>query len=96
MITVSSCGVKLQEVLSGLERERLKHWRYTCTFVAFLNITLFLFFFPLGVYRIAGNFRWVQIFAIFADRPASAKIKTAKKCTKMEIVTSLPAYVDTN
>ena len=30
-------------------------------------------------YRIAGNFRWVQIFAIFADRPASAKIKTAKK-----------------
>ena len=47
-------------------------------------------------YRIAGNFRWVQIFAIFADRPASAKIKTAKKCTKMEIVTSLRAYVDTN
>ena len=42
MITVSSCGVKLQEVLSGLERERLKHWRYTCTFVAFLNITFFL------------------------------------------------------
>ena len=36
-------------------------------------------------YRIAGNFRWVQIFAIFADRPASAKIKTAKKYTKMEI-----------
>ena len=30
-------------------------------------------------YRIAGNFHWVQIFAIFADRPASAKIKTAKK-----------------
>ena len=48
-------------------------------------------------YRIAGNFRWVQIFAIFADRPASTKIKTAKKCTKMEIVTSLRAYVvDTN
>ena len=36
-------------------------------------------------YRIAGNFRWVQIFAIFADRPASAKIKTAKKCTRMEL-----------
>ena len=32
-----------------------------------------------GAYCIAGNFRWVQIFAIFADRPASAKIKTAKK-----------------
>ena len=40
MISVSSCGVKLQEVLSGLEKERLKHWRYTCTFVAFLNITI--------------------------------------------------------
>ena len=36
-------------------------------------------------YRIAGNFRWVQFFAIFADRPASVKIKTAKKWTKMEI-----------
>ena len=41
IITVSSCGVKLQEVLSGLERERLKHWRYTCTFVDFLNIHSF-------------------------------------------------------
>ena len=30
-------------------------------------------------YRIAGNFCWVQIFAIFADRPTSVKIKTAKK-----------------
>ena len=40
MISLSSCGVKLQEVLSGLEKERLKHWRYTCTFVAFLNITI--------------------------------------------------------
>ena len=36
-------------------------------------------------YRIAGNFRWVQIFEIFADRPASMKIKNGKKCTKMEI-----------
>ena len=36
MITVSSCGVKLQEVFSGLEK-RLKHWTYMCTFVAFLN-----------------------------------------------------------
>ena len=40
-------------------------------------------------YRIAGNFRMVQIFAIFADRPASAKIKTAKK-----LMTSLRAYVE--
>ena len=30
-------------------------------------------------YRIAGSFRWVQIFAIFENRPASAKIKTVKK-----------------
>ena len=37
------------------------------------------------LYRIAGNFRWVQIFTIFADRPASANIRTTKKCTKMEI-----------
>ena len=42
MITVSSCGVKLQEVLSGLEIERLKHWRYAYTFVAFLNIYSFI------------------------------------------------------
>ena len=26
-----------------------------------------------------GNFRWVQIFAIFADIPASSKIKPVKK-----------------
>ena len=25
-------------------------------------------------YRIVGNFRWVQIFEIFVDRPASTKI----------------------
>ena len=30
-------------------KKRLKHWAYTCTFVAFINITLF-FFFPLVVY----------------------------------------------
>ena len=48
MISVSSCGVKLQEVLSGLERERLKQWRYTCTFVAFLNILYLFFSFHLG------------------------------------------------
>ena len=35
--------------------------------------------FLLKAYRIVGNFRWVQIFAILVDRPASAKIKTAKK-----------------
>ena len=45
MITVSSCGVKLLVVLSGLEKERLKHWKYTCTFVAFLNITIITLFF---------------------------------------------------
>ena len=57
MISVSSCGVKLQEVLSGLEKERLKHWRYMCTFVAFLNITIlyytFFFSFHLGCNIIA-------------------------------------------
>ena len=37
MTTVYSCVVKLQEVLSGLKK-KLKHWTYTCTFVAFLNI----------------------------------------------------------
>ena len=31
------------------------------------------------------KFHRVQIYTIFADRPASAKIKTAKICTKMEI-----------
>ena len=43
------------------------------------------------IYRIAGNFRWVQIFAIFADRPASAKIKTTKR---WKLMTSLRAYVE--
>ena len=33
-------------------------------------------------YHIAGKFCWVQI---FADRPASTKIKLQKKWTKMEI-----------
>ena len=37
------------------------------------------------LYCIAGNFRWVQVFAIFADRPASAKIKAVKNLTKTEI-----------
>ena len=31
-------------------------------------------------YHIAGNFRWVQIFSIFVNKPASAKMK---KCTKI-------------
>ena len=32
-------------------KKRLRHWTYTCTFVAFLDIhTFFLFFFPLGVF----------------------------------------------
>ena len=41
IITVSSCGVKLQEVLSGLEKKKAKK---VCTFVAFLNIHLLHFF----------------------------------------------------
>ena len=48
MITVSSCGVKLQEVLSGLERERLKHWRYTCTLWLFSTLLYYYFSFHLG------------------------------------------------
>ena len=43
MITVSSCGVKLQEVLLGLEKERLIHWTYTCTFVATFVFSTFIF-----------------------------------------------------
>ena len=48
MITVSSCGVKLQEVLSGLENKAktLDIYMHFCGFSAL--ITLF-FFFPLGV-----------------------------------------------
>ena len=45
-------------------------------------------------YRIAGNFRWVQIFAIFMDRPASARIKLQKNTSRWKLMTSLPAYVD--
>ena len=36
IITVSSYGVKLQETLSGLDR--LQHWAYTYTFVAFSTL----------------------------------------------------------
>ena len=56
-------GVKLQEVLSGLERERLKHWRYTCTFVAFLNYNLllsFIFMFFLSTWGVKSQ-KCVQI-----------------------------------
>ena len=31
-----------------------------------------------NLYRIAGNFRWVQTFVVFADRPATGKIRTMK------------------
>ena len=60
MITVSSSGVKLQEVLSGLEREGLKHWRYTYTFVAFLNIHYYCYFFFLSTWGV------IYIFFIFS------------------------------
>ena len=47
-------------------------------------------------YRIAGNFHWVQIFAIFADRPASAKILNGKKINQDGIDDVIMWYVDTN
>jgi len=91
--TTSTVGSVKQERICKSERSNVEQseyvcherWRFTLHSLAY-NYT----------YRIAGNFRWVQIFTIFVDRPASAKIKTTKKCTKMEIVTSLRAYVDTN
>ena len=47
MMTVFTCGVNFRSI-SGLEK-RLKHWTYTCTFVAFVNIHSFnLFSFHLG------------------------------------------------
>jgi len=51
MIIVSSCGVKLQEVLSSFEKKAKTLDIYTCTFVAFLNIhsLLYYFFFSLVV-----------------------------------------------
>ena len=72
--------------IQSWEREILKSGGYSIP-VQFIQLSGW----PQGTiyYRIAGNFRWVQIFAIFADRPASAKIKTAKKYTKIEIMTSL-------
>ena len=47
MITVSSCGVKLHEVLSGLEKkaETLDIHMHFCDF----SQHYFTFFFPLGV-----------------------------------------------
>ena len=47
MITVSSCGVKLQEILSGLEKQRLKALDIHMHFCGFSQ--LHYFFFPLGV-----------------------------------------------
>ena len=52
MITVSSCGVKLQEVLSGLEKKTLDIHLHFCgvsqhTF--FLSTWGVIFFFPLRV-----------------------------------------------
>ena len=37
----------------------------------------------MAMYRIAGNFRGVQVFAFFADRQVTAKIKTTKILTKL-------------
>ena len=38
VITVSSCGANFSKSFQAW-KERLNHWAYTCTFVAFLNIT---------------------------------------------------------
>ena len=43
-------------------------------------------------YRIVGYFRWVQIFAIFADRPPSVKIKTTKKSIKIDVIMCVRRY----
>ena len=59
-----------------MDYDRLRPLSYPDTVSIFVCASLIV------DYRIAGNFRWVQIFAIFVDKPASAKIKTAKKCTK--------------
>ena len=37
--------------------------------------------------------RWVQIFVIFADRPASMKIKTMKNELRWKLMMSLHAYI---
>ena len=48
------------------------------------------------MYSIARNFHWVQIFMVFADRPASVKIKM-KKSTELEIDDVIMCiYVSTN
>ena len=49
MITVSSCSVKSSQAW----KDGLKHWAYTCTFLAF-HITIKIFF-PLGVYNLGGG-----------------------------------------
>ena len=46
VITVSSCGLRRYSQPWG---RKLKHWTYICTFVAFLNITLYLFLSSWGV-----------------------------------------------
>ena len=51
-------------------------------FVSFASHT-FKFAMKCAVYHIAGNFRGVQIFAFFADRLVTAKIKTTKFLTKL-------------
>ena len=43
-----------------------------------------------GRYRIAGNFREVQIFAIFATHDQNAKIRTAKILTRALFGNFLP------
>ena len=48
-----------------------------------------------GSYRIAGNFRVVQNFAVFTDRSASAKIKTAKiAASAISIAPCLSVHAD--
>ena len=60
------------------------HWASMYMYILIYKTILFFLFPKLHSltysirYRIAGNVSWVQIFAIFTDRPVSAKIKTAK------------------
>ena len=72
-------GLLKTESEKGSTRCMCKH---TLGHEFFYIVVLWLRLMDNVVYRIAGNFRWVQIFVIFADKPAFAKIKPAKKCTK--------------
>ena len=68
------------------------HWaRYWSS--QYLDIAL-----PTGQYRIAGNFRMVQIFAFFTDRLAAAKIRTTKisMYSTLHVSTIASAYYITN